>query len=228
MASSDKYTCRFHGATGRLSVAPILSSRSRSGGVLASLDGESRSKAEAARRARRCVTELVHDYGLSDLWTFTYAIEPDYPAMISTMKNFSRRLRAAGLRIPRVTVPEQSPQHRWHLHVAVGLHLPHSQMERLWGHGFVGTPNLEHAMSDSALDKIANYLTKGFDESPAGHRRYTTSGGLRPIARTFTAPDEVAAIARISSEVGVDPEHVGRYYGKTVAFFPVGGVTSAA
>lgn len=167
------------------------------------------------------MTEIVHDYELRLLWTLTFQERrKDYEEVIADVRNFSRRLRANGLLMPRVIVPELSPSGRWHLHMAVPVYIPLRVMREVWGQGFVRAPDVAESSAPLALLKISEYLTKSFDATPAGCRRYITSAGLRPMVTRFTAPDEATALVIASRHMKSPPLRVGRYVTTFMGFFP--------
>lgn len=181
-----------------------------------------RSHRESVRRARRVVEELVHDYDLRWMITLTYAVEPkNHREVYGDLPGFSRRLRSAGLTLPRLIVPEHDPTTRWHLHLA----MPTSPapalavLSELWAHGDVHGPDPERATSEGALDGLSRYLTKGFNTTPAGARRYVTSAGLRPLDHRFTVPNAHEALQVARRQFGADPVHSDWYAGNFMAFF---------
>lgn len=156
------------------------------------------------------------------MWTLTYQVEPqDHRAVLGDLSAFSRRLRAASVRTPRLTVPEWSP--RWHLHMAVPTVESHEVMCRLWGHGEIRGPDMEQAAASDALTRLSSYLTKGFNTTDKGCRRYVTSAGLRPVEHRFTAPDAHSALALASRMLNARAEHSNWYSGSFMAFFPYSG-----
>ncbi len=224
MSASKKIVCRLHPATGRLSCSWSLTSNPRRPSGSASeptAEAGLRSHHEAVRRARRRVVELVHDYDLRHLWTLTFADEPDgYKQVAAAMTQFSRRCRASGIVMPRLAVPERSGSGRWHVHVAVAEYIPSGLMRRAWTAGFVYPPDLLEVEGPAALDKISAYLTKSFDTTPKGSRRYATSAGLRPKTERFTAPDAVRAVEVATELLGRDPLRTAWYAGTLMAFYP--------
>jgi hypothetical protein len=219
--TTDKYAVRYHPATGRGTITPILMSRSPCG-VSSDGDGRDRCRALSVARARRRATELVFDNDLRFLWSMTFATEPrDYQEVTLALRNLTRRLRATGLILPRLTVPEQSQDGRWHLHVGVAVYVPYRLMKRAWGSSFIGVPDFKKANEPWALQAISAYLTKSFDQTPPRCRRYVRSAGLRTVEQRFTAPDEATALAMITNLAGVQPEYVGAFGGTTLACYPV-------
>lgn len=230
MAHNPQMSCRVHPATGRMTCTYGTGGRRPSGGPSTPSDqGAERSRRESIRRARRVVDEIVHDYDLRWMLTLTYADEPEnLPEVFSTISAFSRRLRTAGLTAPRLIVPEYGSSTRTHLHMAVSVPLATERTASLWGHGAVHGPNADRAMSEGALDSLSRYITKGFDSTAKGSRRYITSAGLRPVEDRFTAPNADAALGIAARRFGAEPFHAAWYGGSYLALFnPILAVRAA-
>lgn len=221
-----------HPATGRLYGRRDLPVRSpRTGGAgrpAASAEDRARSREEARRRAARRIHEMVHDGELRYLWSLTYAEEPaTYKDMVQDIKAFGRRLRAAGVRMDRLVVPEWREEERWHLHMAVPAFIPMGVVQQAWPHGHVGTPQLDHALGEAALAKLSSYLTKSFGTTPPGVRRYLASKGLGARVEIYAAPGVEDGVARAAQRLGSDPRWVGEWGGTVAAYFDVTEPSSA-
>ena len=222
MTTKPQLSCRLHLTTGRLSCTyTVTPARSPySGQPAPSGEAAERSRRESVRRARRRVNELIHDYNLRHMWTLSYATAPDDLRQVFTsLSTFSRRLRTAGLTTPRLIVPEYGPTTRCHLHMAVPVDTSIEVMSRLWGQGDVRGPDTAKALSEDALERVSSYLTKAFETTAKGSRRYVTSAGLRPLEQRFRAFDAAAALAIATSRFGAPPVHTGRYAGNFMAFY---------
>lgn len=221
MTATSQMSCRIHDSTGRLSGSYVTTSRARpDGSTPPTPEMQERSRYEAARRARQRVDEIVHDFDLRLLSTFTYKVAPaTKEETSSTIAAFTRGLRGAGLMMPRLLVPELSPGGRWHLHMATPTYPGAELMSKLWGHGDVHGPDTDRAGLDGSLAALANYLTKNFDSTPRDTRRYTTSAGLRPIEHRFTAPNADAALEYAVRRLGAQPVKADWYGGTFMGFF---------
>lgn len=221
MSQNPQMSCRMHPSTGRLTCTYVTSGRRPSCGTSApSVEAAERSRREAVRRARRIVDELIHDYDLRWMFTLTYANEPDsHREVFSTLTTFSRRLRSAGVSLPRLTVPEHGPRTRWHLHMLMPTPPDLELMFRLWRRGDIHGPDLEQAASDVALGRLSHYVTKSFHTTPAGARRYVASAGLRPLDQRFIASNAAAALNIATERFGADAVRSDWYAGHFMAFF---------
>lgn len=221
MTSTSRLSRRIHDTTGRLCGSYVTTIRTRPDSSMPPTpEMQERSRREATRRARQRVEEIVYDFDLRLLSTFTYRSAPAGTAdMFSTLAAFTRRLRDAGLTMPRLTVPELSPGGRWHLHMATPTYPGTELMTELWGHGQVTGPDTDRAGMDGALGTMASYLTKNFDSTTKGTRRYTTSAGLRPLDHRFTAATAEEALDYTVRRLGVEPAKADLYGGIFMAFF---------
>lgn len=221
MSPKPQMSCRMHPSTGRLTCTYVTSGRGPSRGTSMPPDeAAERSRRESVRRARRVVDELVHDYDLRWMLTLTYAKEPEnHREVFANLTAFSRRLRSAGVTLPRLTVPEHGPTTRWHLHMVMPTSPNLEIMARLWGRGDIHGPNMEQAVSDMALSSLSRYITKSFHTAPAGARRYVASAGLRPLDQRFSAPNAAAALDVATERFGADAVRADWYGGNFMAFF---------
>lgn len=227
-ASTPRFVCRVHRSTGRVTVIPRTPSSLRP-----AYDGvpteESllRSHVESVRRARRTATELVYDYDLTMMYTATYVSVPDaFSDVALDIGRLGRRLRASGVGEPRLVVPELSRRGRWHIHVGLRDEVPRSVVHAAWGLGGVKGPNLKYAYSEQAHRLLANYLTKDFDITPRGHRRYFAAQGMRPQVTLFYTQNELEALDVVRSIFGAEHRWKSDHGGAAVYFYPVPATSS--
>lgn len=222
-ASTYRLVCRVHRTTGRVTVIPktLRSLRTANDGV-ATEESLLRSHAEAVRRARRTAIELIYDYDLTMMYTTTYGREPDsFSEVARDIGRLGRRLRTGGVARHRLVVPELSPRGRWHVHVALREELPRAVVHEAWGHGGVKGPNLKYAYSEEAHEVLASYVTKDFDVTPRGQRRYFAAQGMRPQVTLFNARNEAEAVDLATTLFGAEPRWKNDHGAASVYFFPV-------
>lgn len=215
-------TARLHETTGGYSVTWLIASRRRPAAHSnPPADGGVRTRHNATVRATRIVNEIVHDCDLRYMWTLTLRRDPTYEDVIRELSRFSQRLRRTGLACPRVAVPERGAlTRRWHVHLAVPVRLTPEEMDVLWTAGDVTVPDEFEAGTPAALEEISGYLTKSFESSEPGRRRYLPAGGAKPVATRFNVSSMDEAFARATRVFGAPPLWVCNSSGGCYAGFP--------
>jgi hypothetical protein len=155
------------------------------------------------------------------MYTATYVTPPElFKHVAADIGRFGRRLRVGTSAAPRLIVPELSPAGRWHVHVGLPDELPSAVVEAAWGLGGVRGPKLKYAYSEEAHALLAGYVTKDFDRTPRGQRRYFAAQGMRPKVTTFQARTEAEALAIAIEVFEAEPTWMSDQRGASVFIFP--------
>lgn len=154
-----------------------------------------RSAEESARRARRTLRRYCVANSLDHLWTLTYRPEDlpdDEDGVWRDIERFRRRVRARLGDFPLAAVIERGTENdRLHVHVLVKGRQEHSVMAECWGRGFVQfekpprrTGKGKRARLRASAAYLTKYVGKEFDDGRPNRKRYSTTRGFQPVART--------------------------------------------
>jgi len=126
---------------------------------------------------------------------------------------FAERLRDETGRLPYWYSPELHPLgHGWHVNFFVGKRLPHGDVERLWGHGFVWVKDwvkdsrVQRGTSGTFVEALrlassygCKYAAKDWSAEAldGGAHRYEISQGFKPRALSLRA-DSVGSALRFA------------------------------
>lgn len=154
-----------------------------------------RSERESVRRARTRIRRWCCRHRVDRLLTLTFrddALPSDLDAAWVLIEAFRRAWAAAGLP-PVLIVPEWGEKNgRIHFHGAFRGFVAHSQIERMWGHGFVhisrhdgGTKGESSRSRERRLaNYVAVYVAKGPGASAAGVPAEERGGSPAAAPRT--------------------------------------------
>jgi hypothetical protein len=82
-------------------------------------------------------------------------------------------------------------------------------------------PNLKYAYSERAHALLAGYVTKDFDTTPRGQRRYFKAQGMKPQVTLFYARNEAEALDLAGNLFDAAPRWKNEHGGAAVYFYPV-------
>jgi hypothetical protein len=178
-----------------------------------------RSKAEAARRARKKVRLYCAANRLNKLGTLTYGPPrcSDPAQLRADLADFFRSLRRVlgGKPLPYVWVPERHKdgQHL-HAHFALRRFVRKTVIASTWGHGFVdikllsdlpvGSGSREEARR--AAGYLGKYVSKTFDQPHLfGRHRYEVAQGFQPPVLHFTGHGSDQVLDQACEVMGARP-----------------------
>jgi hypothetical protein len=159
----------------------------------------------AARRARTQVRRYCVANRLFRMWTLTYGADKGprattHDQVVNDLGNFVRQLRKSFPGAPKfayVWVPELHKDGvHYHVHFLVDRFIPHSVMEKAWGHGWVGVPKGKDRHGQQIRGKGATrraagyaskYVGKAYEDRSAGRHRYECAQGFQPVSLEIRA-----------------------------------------
>lgn len=194
---------------------------------------ESRSAAEAARRARGKVRRYCAANRLNRLGTLTYRGAGNHdPLQLRTdVATFFRSLRGRlGDAFPYLWAPEWHPGgHGLHVHFGVGRYIHRSWIEEAWGRGFVHIKLLgDVGAGSTTLDEsrvaaryLGKYVGKDIETNRAGGlHRYEVAQGFQPQAAAIRGRSASEALHLASERMGHRPAYVWESWNERRWFGP--------
>lgn len=155
---------------------------------------KSRSEVSSMARTRTKVRRWCVHHGASRKATLTFR-EEDLPADVDEMwrhvENFRKRLKRAGVLQPLLVPEAGSKSGRLHMHGAMREYIPQSDLEQIWGHGFVSidrrkaSGESERDITRRQASYLAGYVAKigsgsAFDLVGFNRKRYSIPKGTSP------------------------------------------------
>lgn len=178
-----------------------------------------RANARARSRSRRYI---VHNR-LRYMWVVTYEggglHGPDGRAQaMADLAKFARKLRKRYGALPYWYSPELHPDgHGWHANVFVPRRMRHSDVERLWGRGFVWVKDWTRdtrVAGQTFVEKLragasygAKYAAKDWDavQLAGGAHRYERAEGFDPVPT-------LAEVPSVADGVRLAADHLGGHH----------------
>lgn len=189
------------------------------------IDKETREKnrADALQRAKKTLRRLIN--ANVDAWgekakffTLTFRDNVQDIKMANyEFKKFRQRLEYyLGLRLKYVAVIEFQQRGAVHYHMVTFNmpYVPHAELERIWGHGFIKVNAIDEV--DNVGAYVTKYMTKdNDDERLKGEKCYFSSRGLIKPAEEIIKKEDLNALREALSpsktfECSFENEHLGR------------------
>ena len=190
----------------------------RAGQGTTSVETKRDNRGKTAYRARQTVRNManVNFSQNSKFVTLTFAENVvNVNEAYRMLSNFFKRLKRYLKKPPQyIAVLEFQKRGAIHFHVLMNIpYIPHKELERLWGHGFVKINQIDD--TDNIGAYITKYMTKeNMDERLAGQKSYTMSRNLRKPEETTDAEVIEAVLADVCvKRVAYTSEFESEYYG---------------
>ena len=190
----------------------------RAGQGTTSVETKRDNRGKTAYRARQTVRNManVNFSQNSKFVTLTFAENVvNVNQAYRMLSNFFKRLKRYLKKPPQyIAVLEFQKRGAIHFHVLMNIpYIPHKELERLWGHGFVKINQIDD--TDNIGAYITKYMTKeNMDERLAGQKSYTMSRNLKKPEETTDAEVIEAVLADVCvKRVAYTAEFESEYYG---------------